>query len=155
MSFLYAFESVHYTALICLSAFMMVNLYTEVGTVTATFQKLYAISLGDTSVTVSEEEGLAFYNTMKEIPKIWWLVVYINAWTLQVPFCLINKYVFSRLTGQQFVFQGAFLLDLCLFGINLHILLWHLDIVRIKNDGYNFHILFGTEPEPLPSIMYL
>ena len=65
MSFFYAFESIHYTALICLSAFMMVNLYSEVSEVTATFQKLYAMSLGDTSVTISEEEGTAFYNQMK------------------------------------------------------------------------------------------
>lgn len=91
---------------------------------------------------VTEEELDEYVSVMKSVQPLWILAIYSQLWLLFVPINMFNRYVYSRLTKQPFVWLDTYYFDLINLALFLLVLEIHFQMENQTNEG------FGVEDPP-------
>ena len=86
---------------------------------------------------------------MEELPNSYYIAVYVLTWVLTVPFSVFNKYMYTRLTSQPFVWLQTYTFDLAMFVLYAIAFRLHLSMMDKQNIG------MGLQPEPSYNLRYI
>ena len=86
---------------------------------------------------------------MEGIPPTWYAAVWSMIWVLAIPFGILSRFIYSRLTLQPFVWHPTYTMELGMVGCYSYMLYYHILWLPRKNIG------MGLDPNPSSDLMYV